>query len=110
VTSFDVSVERRQDAIVVLVSGQVDINAAPVLRERLIDVFMDAGHGDALVVDLGQVSFIDSTGLGVLVGAHRRAVASSVRMSVVVGPDTRRVIRLTGLDKFLDVVDAPHPS
>ena len=52
------------------IGGEIDVYTAPRLRERLIEM-VDAGENQ-VVIDLGRVEFLDSTGLGVLVGAHRR--------------------------------------
>lgn len=105
---FDVTVEHRGEGVVaVLVAGEVDVTAAGVLRERLIDLFAQGGVSDELVVDLTQVAFIDSTGLGVLVGAAKRAAAAGARMSVVASAPARRAIRITGLDQLWNVQDAP---
>ena len=58
------------DHTVLEIGGEIDVYTAPRLRERLIEM-VDAGERH-VVVDLGRVEFLDSTGLGVLVGAHRR--------------------------------------
>jgi anti-sigma B factor antagonist len=60
----------------VMVHGEVDIASAPRLHERLTAALRD--ERGAVVVDLRDVTFIDSTGLGVLVNARQRARATGV--------------------------------
>ncbi|MBI2708415.1 MAG: STAS domain-containing protein [Actinobacteria bacterium] len=83
----------------VVVRGEVDLGARRHLSGVLCSA-VDAAEPDAdLVVDLGGVAFMDSTGLQCLVSAHRRAAARGVRL--VLGPvsePTSLVIRTTGLD------------
>jgi anti-sigma B factor antagonist len=91
------TVEHRPDAAIVRVRGDVDIASAPKLREALLEVLAEtpATH---LVVDLSDVEFIDSTGIGVVVGAHKRVTANGGRLTaVVVTPAVHRVLRTTGL-------------
>jgi anti-sigma B factor antagonist len=89
---------------VVEVGGEVDLNSAPALRECLHQT-IDAGSR-RLVVDLRQASFIDSVGLGVLVGARRLlAHAGDDGFLQLVCADglVLRVLRLTGLDGVFSV-------
>jgi anti-sigma B factor antagonist len=80
----------------VSVAGEVDLATSPELRAAL-DAAIAASS--QLVLDLSQVTFLDSTGLGVLVQAHQRALedGSQLRL-VVVESNVRRVIDVTGLD------------
>jgi anti-sigma B factor antagonist len=89
---------RREPAyVVVTVAGEVDIATVARLRERLAAL---AAGGLPLVADLDQVSFIDATGLGALAGAARRAAAHGASLHVVCArPQTRRLFRVTGLDR-----------
>jgi anti-sigma B factor antagonist len=81
---------------IVAVAGEVDSATVTRLRESLFEL---AASGRTLVVDLDQVSFIDSSGLAALVGAARRAAAHGARLQVVCArPRTRQLFRLTGLD------------
>jgi anti-sigma B factor antagonist len=85
---------------VVEVAGEIDLNSAPDLRGRLHEA-IDAGSR-RLVVDLRQVDFIDSVGLGVLIGARRRLLAragddASIQLVCAEGL-VLRLLRLTGLD------------
>jgi anti-sigma B factor antagonist len=77
--------------------GEVDIYTAPRLKELLAEL-LDAGV-TGVVVDLTQVTFIDSTALGVLIGGVRRLHETEGRMALVVATrPVERVLTLTGLD------------
>ncbi len=82
--------------------GEIDVAAAPELRERLVDLVEDGRT--KLVVDLEDVDFIDSTGLGVLVGAVRRAraAAGDVRL-VCTNSRLLKVFDVTGLDDVFHI-------
>ena len=85
----------------VTAAGEIDSTSAPVLREQP-DAVLD-GDIEEFVVDLVQVTFLDSAGLCVLAAAHRRATASGVRMQVLAA--SRAVIRplqITGLWALLE--------
>ena len=85
------------------VGGEVDVYTAPRLRERLVGL-VDGG-ARKVVVDLGRVDFLDSTGLGVLVGAHRRAGREGRSLVLRdVGPQVARLLLLTRLDRVLRTV------
>ena len=89
---------------VLAVRGEIDVAAAPGLREQLIALIEDGT--DRLLVDLEGVDFIDSTGLGVLVGAVRRARAADgdVRL-VCTNSRLRKVFDVTGLDEVFVIAD-----
>ena len=100
--AFAVS-ERALDehASVLNVEGELDLAAAPSLKWALTDV-LRAG-ATQLVVDLSRVTFIDSTALGVLVGAHRSLTAGA-RMAIACRhPDVLNIFELTGLDATFDI-------
>ena len=87
---------------VVSASGEVDVASAPALRTRL-DELLEAG-ATRIVIDLEDVDFIDSTGLGVLVGALRRARAADgdVRL-VCTNPRILKVFEATGLHEVFAI-------
>jgi anti-sigma B factor antagonist len=88
--------------VVLEIGGEVDVYTAPRLRERLVDA---VGAGDAhIVVDLVKVDFLDSTGLGVLVGAHRRLKAGGGSLNLVCAHERLlKIFRITGLDTVFDI-------
>lgn len=105
---LSVSTTERDDVVIVTVSGEVDVYTAPQLRSALEECIA-AGH-TRIVIDLKDVGFLDSTGLGVLVG-RLKAVKKLDGWLRVVCTDERilRLFGITGLDRVLavhDTVDA----
>lgn len=94
---------RTRDRFTVLeVAGEVDVYTAPVLRDRLADL-LEAGKRH-LIVDLGGVEFLDSTGLGVLVAGLNRAREVGGSLSLVCSQErVLKLFRITGLDEVFTV-------
>lgn len=86
---------------VVTINGSLDAYSAPDVRSFLIDATNEGHH--RLVVDLTKVNLIDSTGLGVLVGASKRALAHGGALTLVVDPMSSawRALRVTGVHKTI---------
>src|SRR5207249_7723676 len=92
-----IAVRRERGVVIVAVTGDIDISTVPPLRERLSEL---ADGGQTLIVDLNRVTFIDSAGLGALVGAARRAAAHGGSLHAVCArPQTRKLLWLTGVDR-----------
>lgn len=87
---------------VLSVSGEVDVATAPRLRERLVTLVNDGRT--RIVVDLERVDFIDSTGLGVLVGALKRVRTNDGDLALVcTGSRVLKVFEITGLTKVFAI-------
>jgi anti-sigma B factor antagonist len=100
---FSVSSERAADGLgIVALSGEVDIYTAPQFKECML-ALLDAGI-DRLIVDLSDVTFIDSTALGVLIGGVRRVHTAGGAMALVVtNRPVQRVLSITGLDRVFTI-------
>jgi len=97
--ALTIEVRHEQGRSIVTAAGDIDISTVTRLRECLFEM---AASGAPLVVDLDQVSFIDSVGLAVLVGAANRAAANGGRLQVACArPKIRQLMLLTGLDRTL---------
>jgi anti-anti-sigma factor len=96
---FNVRVRRLSRTVVVTPTGELDLGTEPVLRgviERVEDAY------DALVLDLSELEFVDSTGLNLAIREHLRASLDGYRLVLVRGPeDVQRVFEIAGLDSFL---------
>jgi anti-sigma B factor antagonist len=92
--------------VVATATGEVDIATSGLLRDGLLRVITDEERR-GLVVNLASVTFIDSTGIGVLVGVWRRVRAGSGALAVAVpSPQVRRTLDTAGLAKILPVYDS----
>ncbi len=97
---FFIRVDSREDLDVIIVDGYVDFDAAPALKQAIAGR-IDAGSRH-LVIDLSAADFIDSTGIGVLVGALNRIQQASGSLAVVcTNENIRNVFEIVGLDQML---------
>ncbi|HEX2302259.1 MAG TPA: STAS domain-containing protein [Gaiella sp.] len=88
--------------VVIAVHGQADLHTAPELRAA-IGAALDGG-ATGLVVDLSEATFVDSTTLGVLLGAVKRLRPSGGTVSIVcVDPHVRRIFEITLLDRVFSL-------
>jgi anti-sigma B factor antagonist len=101
--SFEVTESEPNGVPVLNARGEIDVATAPEFHEALAEMI---SHTPQLViVNLTDVSFIDSTGLGVLVGALRdvRTTGGDLRL-VVTQPQIIKLLELTGLDNVFEIV------
>jgi anti-sigma B factor antagonist len=90
---------------VVEVAGEIDVYTAPKLREQLAEL-VDSGRHD-IVVDMQGVEFLDSTGLGVLVGGLKRVKQHEGSMNLVCTQERiLKIFRITGLTKVFPIHDS----
>ncbi len=90
------------NATVIEVSGEIDVYTAPKLREQIIDLV--TGGAYHLVIDMEKVEFLDSTGLGVLVGGLKRVRAHEGSLALVCTQDRiLKIFKITGLTKVFPI-------
>lgn len=93
------------DQSVITVSGDIDSYGGHVLRDAIIDAF-EVEHG--VVIDLSGVNFVDSAGVGVLVGGHR--AAEKAGLGFAIRQPSQRVsvlLEVTGLDRLFVIEGTP---
>jgi anti-sigma B factor antagonist len=102
--SLDVSI---RPGPIVTISGEIDIQSSPQLRDKLLCVIRR--HGSGIALDLNDVTFIDCAGVNVLLAVHRRAQLEDGRLCVLrASPRVRRVLALTHLDSVFMPTASPH--
>lgn len=88
---------------VVALRGELDMHDAPELRAAFAGAMEGAGTGVRVVLDLSQVTFLDSTALGCIVGLRRRVGEAEGELRIVMpAAPTVRIFEITGLDAVLD--------
>ncbi len=88
---------------VVAVRGEIDLFTAPELKQRLTEA-IEAGRNQ-IIVDLSQTTFLDSTALGVLIGAVKRLRSDHGRLVLVnVDANIAKTFEITGLDQIFTIV------
>lgn len=94
---------------IVAVSGEIDVYTAPRLRDKITEL-VSAGVYD-LVIDMEAVEFLDSTGLGVLVGGLKKVRANEGSLSLVCTQDRLlKIFRITGLAKVFMIHDSTEAA
>jgi anti-sigma B factor antagonist len=91
---------------VIVASGEIDVATSPILRSELASAL--AARPEEVTLDFREVSFVDSSGLGVLVGALKRLRESGGQRFCVVGMQdpVRKVFDITGLTALFELRDS----
>ena len=99
-----VKIEKQQDdkEIFVTVTGEIDAYTAPKLREELLP--LSEGHHKVITVNLKDVSYMDSTGLGVFVGLFKQLNKNDGELKLVELSDRlKRLFKITGLSTIMNI-------
>jgi anti-sigma B factor antagonist len=102
---LSVATDEREGVYCIALQGELDVSTVPRFNAALLDARVRSCH--RLVVDLSELTFMDSTGLSAVLVAEMHARTRGQRFAVVRGPrHVQELFRLTGVDHFLEVVDA----
>ena len=105
VDDFNLTTTVTKGVVTISVTGELDAATAPRLAEHVRQSEGD-GSPDTVVVDLGEVTFIDSSGLSALVAAHKRFRSRGVQFAVQApSPPVRKLFSISGLDAVLSIAD-----
>ena len=104
-----IDVRKVGDHSIVDVKGEIDVYTAPKLREKLIELVSEGSYD--VVVNLEGVDFLDSTGLGVLVGALKRVKAHEGSLSLICSQDKiLKIFKITGLTKVFTIYSSEEEA
>ena len=106
---FEIDTSFTAGKYVVCLKGELDLSGSPQLEAALLEA--EQSHAKAIVVDLGELTFVDSSGLAVLVDAARRSATNGDQLRITPARDhVARVFRLTGLDTALPFLVEPSAA
>lgn len=100
-----VTVNYQEPVLIASISGDIDHHNAKELRTE-IDVFIERHQPISLVLDMSGVQFMDSSGIGLVMGRYKRMqdCGGAVTVQSCI-PSIRRVMRIAGLDKLVKIKD-----
>jgi len=108
VPSFELAVDNNGDRVTFIPRGELDLATAPELETGVLDAVRDGAK--PVVLDLRELTFMDSTGVRTIVAAHQLAEQTGHELRVVRPPRdsaVSRVIEISGIDDALGLVDEP---
>lgn len=99
--SFTIDVESRHEMTVISLAGELDLMYSERVEEQLR--LSEAAEGRMIVLDLRGLTFIDSTGISVLLRAYLRAQEEGRRLVLLPGPPfVQKVFSVSGMDRFFE--------
>ena len=102
---LEIEVQQNEDRTLVVIAGELDVSTASYLYDALSDLELTDPHH--VVLDLAKVTFMDSTGLSVIVTEHKRLDQVNGTLTIFSPPSSiRRLFEITGLTTTLDIVPA----
>ncbi|PPK67516.1 STAS domain-containing protein [Actinokineospora auranticolor] len=106
---FSHTVSTDGDRLVVSAKGELDTHTAVEFKRALLELIEDNAE---IVVDLGGLTFIDSSGLSVFIAAHKRSLPRGARVLLDgVPPFLSRILAITGLNAVIPLLGgAPEPA
>ncbi|HEY3192819.1 MAG TPA: STAS domain-containing protein [Solirubrobacterales bacterium] len=104
VLNFDLQIETEGSSALVRIRGDLDLQVVDQVADALARIESD--EPELLVIDLSRLSFMDSSGMGVIAAAHIRAVDAGRRFAIVIPPaGVRQAFERTKLDEVITTTD-----
>ncbi|MBE3582974.1 MAG: anti-sigma factor antagonist [Limnochordaceae bacterium] len=93
--------------LVAAISGELDLQTAPLLRTQIEGAWSQHPEARQLILDLSGVTFVDSSGLGAVLGRYRQCVLRGGRMALVgLQPNVRRLFELSGVLRIMEAYNS----
>jgi anti-sigma B factor antagonist len=98
-----IEVSEQGATLVLRIGGELDAASCKTIEPTMTAAIASAS---AVIVDLGDLTFCDSSGVGLLIGSHTKAVAGGTALSIRnVRPPVRRIFEITNLDDVITLIE-----
>ena len=98
-----VRIEKEESTVKAFLNGEIDHHCAPEIRNE-IDLAVDESHPENLVLDFGEVTFMDSSGIGLVMGRYKILSELGGDLEVTgLSSNSYKVMRLAGLDRIATI-------
>lgn len=102
IMNISVDLQREDNKVLGFIEGEIDAFTAPMLREKLAEITLE--DSKEIVLDLSEVSYMDSTGLGVFVGFFKNVKAENAKLKLTgLSSRLKRLFDITGLGEIMDI-------
>jgi len=108
---MEMNIRREGDALIVVVEGELDLFTAGTFREKVENELSSHRKLRNLIISMNGVNFVDSSGLGVILGRYKRISQHGGKMAIVgVKPRVRKIFHLSGLEKIIPMYDSTEQA
>ena len=99
-----VSIKIKEDAMLVQIKGEIDHHTAPDIRETIDDAIIVNDSVKKVTLDFSSVSFMDSSGVGLVMGRYRLATNKGKSMALKgLGERDHKIMKMSGIEKLMPI-------
>lgn len=95
-----IDIKRNKKEVIIVVAGRLDTNTAPAL-EKVVNE--DAADAEGIIMDMGELEYISSAGLRVLLAAHKKMLKAGFLRLINVQEGVMEVLKMTGFARIMDI-------
>ena len=101
---MSVTIKQKNNIMTVQIKGEIDHHTVPSIRDMIDDAFVCAESVDELVIDFSEVTFMDSSGIGLVMGRYKLAVANGKKVKVInLSERDYKIMKMSGIEKLAEV-------
>lgn len=99
-----VTIKKKNGILTAFIKGEIDHHTAPEIRESIDDAFVMTENTELLVLDFSDVTFMDSSGVGLVMGRYRLVSGKGKKLKVDnLSPRDYRIMKMSGIEKLAQV-------
>ncbi len=99
-----VTLKLKKNTLTAFIKGEIDHHTAPEIRENIDDAFVTVENADVLVLDFSNVTFMDSSGVGLVMGRYRLVSGKGKKLEVDnLSPRDYKIMKMSGIEKLAKI-------